>query len=166
MDKARILAQLVVELESLLESTQLAAKVAMEAATHAEAKAENKYDTRGLESSYLASAQARRAQEINADLKTIRGIAASLPSGAMSNSSVAAVAMTSLVTILVNGMTQKSLLILPTAGGLNFAWGTEIIQVVTAASPIGKRLIGCKRGETFEMNVAGKMVEYEVVNLE
>jgi transcription elongation GreA/GreB family factor len=160
VNKAKILAQLVSELETLLASTQLSAKVARDAATHVEAKAENKYDTRGLESSYLASAQSRRAQEISGDLRTIRGLLEVLPP------SSGAVAMTSLVTVLVNGATQKILLILPTAGGLSFVWETHLIQIVTAASPIGKRLIGCKVGEIFEMIAAGKPIEYEVCSIE
>src|SRR5690606_41710128 len=40
-----------------------AAQATREDATHEDNKAENKYDTRGLEASYLAEAQARQAEE-------------------------------------------------------------------------------------------------------
>jgi hypothetical protein len=55
-----ILAKLKLELGAVLA----AAKSAHEAATHAESKAEDQYDTRGLEASYLAEAQAKRAAEL------------------------------------------------------------------------------------------------------
>ncbi len=41
-----------------------AALATYEAATHEESKPENEYDTRGLEASYLAGAQAKRTAEI------------------------------------------------------------------------------------------------------
>lgn len=64
MDKL-LLQQLVLKrlAEDLLQVEQ-AARVAHEAATHEENIAENKYDTLGLEASYLAAGQARRAEAI------------------------------------------------------------------------------------------------------
>ena len=47
-----------------LDIAQRAAQTAYETATHEENIAENKYDTLGLEASYLATGQARRVEEI------------------------------------------------------------------------------------------------------
>eukprot|EP01132_Coremiostelium_polycephalum_P021514 gene21514-25548_t len=47
-----------------LDIAQRAAQTAYETATHEENIAENKYDTLGLEASYLAAGQARRVEEI------------------------------------------------------------------------------------------------------
>jgi len=47
-----------------LDIAQPAAQTAYETATHEENIAENKYDTLGLEASYLAAGQARRVEEI------------------------------------------------------------------------------------------------------
>ena len=47
-----------------LDIAERAAQTAYETATHEENIAENKYDTLGLEASYLAAGQARRVEEI------------------------------------------------------------------------------------------------------
>ena len=57
--------QLVLEKLSVdLDIAQRAAQTAYETATHEENIAENKYDTLGLEASYLAAGQAKRVEEI------------------------------------------------------------------------------------------------------
>lgn len=57
--------QLVLEKLTLdLDIAQRAAQTAYETATHEENIAENKYDTLGLEASYLAAGQAKRVEEI------------------------------------------------------------------------------------------------------
>ena len=47
------------------ETAKRAADSAREGATHEDAKAENQYDTRGLEASYLAGAQAERVMHLS-----------------------------------------------------------------------------------------------------
>ncbi|HBM66331.1 MAG TPA: transcription elongation factor GreAB, partial [Pseudomonas sp.] len=64
MDKPHLLALIVATLEHDLDVLTRAAQTAYEAATAEENIAENKYDTLGLEASYLATGQARRSAEI------------------------------------------------------------------------------------------------------
>lgn len=51
-----------------LDIAERAAQTAYETATHEENIAENKYDTLGLEASYLAAGQAKRVEEIRQSL--------------------------------------------------------------------------------------------------
>src|SRR3990167_5836127 len=60
LNKAQLLHQVIAHLETALSQAQQAAQTAYEAATDEENIAENKYDTLGLEASYLATGQARR----------------------------------------------------------------------------------------------------------
>ena len=60
MDKPHLLALIVATLAHDLDVLTRAAQTAYEAATAEENIAENKYDTLGLEASYLATGQARR----------------------------------------------------------------------------------------------------------
>lgn len=64
MDKASLVAALIAELRRRYERALEALSGAREAATGADTKAENKYDTRGLEASYLAAGQAEQADEL------------------------------------------------------------------------------------------------------
>lgn len=58
MNKTAVYQQMLEKLAIDLDVLQRAAQTAYEAATHEENIAENKYDTLGLEASYLATGQA------------------------------------------------------------------------------------------------------------
>lgn len=64
MDKSKLVEQLRAEVESQLNRATEAYAGAQEAATGDDTKAENKYDTRGLEASYLAAGQAELVEEL------------------------------------------------------------------------------------------------------
>lgn len=59
-----LIAALITELRLRYDRAIAALSGAREAATGADTKAENKYDTRGLEASYLAAGQAEQADEL------------------------------------------------------------------------------------------------------
>src|SRR5689334_15476986 len=69
--KQALVASLMAKLEAELETMRRAAKDAREAATHEEAKPENDKDTRALEASYLAGAQAARVRELEGSIRMI-----------------------------------------------------------------------------------------------
>ena len=64
MDKKKLIETLKKHLENELVLLKKAALATYEDATHEENKPENKYDTRALEASYLAGAQAQRVKDI------------------------------------------------------------------------------------------------------
>src|SRR5690606_27109934 len=68
MNKQTVLQSIIDKLKVDLGVAQRAAQTAYETATHEENIAENKYDTLGLEASYLAAGQARRVEEIRQSL--------------------------------------------------------------------------------------------------
>lgn len=76
MDKALLLKQIEALLESVYQSAVDAAMLAYNTATHTENVAENKYDTLGLEASYLAQGQAQRVAECKADLDAFKKLEA------------------------------------------------------------------------------------------
>ena len=72
MEKSKIITAIVSRLEEELAAIELAAKASREAATHEESRAEDQHDTRGLEASYLAGAQAQRASELKQQISAFR----------------------------------------------------------------------------------------------
>jgi len=64
MNKRVLIKKIVARLTEELEVYFRAARASRAEATHEQSKAENKYDTRGLEASYLARGQSRQAAEI------------------------------------------------------------------------------------------------------
>lgn len=71
MNKTPLVETLATELRRQYERAVAALAGAHEAATGADARAENKYDTRGLEASYLAAGQAGQADELRRALHAV-----------------------------------------------------------------------------------------------
>ena len=63
MDKQTLITQIIACLDAELGRYDKAARVAQAEATDEQSRAENKYDTRGLEASYLAHGQSRQLVE-------------------------------------------------------------------------------------------------------
>lgn len=135
MNKALLFEQVKIEIEHNLKLAIQSAQNTYQDATHEDSKAENKYDTRGLEASYLAGAQAKRVTELKEALTLIsllklRSFADETP-----------IAITALVQLSSD---EKSfwIFLLPKGGGLNLNFEGQIIQIVTPESPIGSQLVG------------------------
>ena len=64
MNKSALIKKIVEHLSAELALYHKAARATHAEATHEQSKPENKYDTRGLEASYLARGQSRQAAEI------------------------------------------------------------------------------------------------------
>ena len=136
MNKELILNKIIALLTEDLKILTEAARTAHAAATHEECLPDNKYDTTGLEASYVAQGQANRAQEIRHALETYKALVAK-PFG-----EVTPIRLTALVSLEdVNGNGRKVFLG-PNAGGLKLIDGDEEYIVVTPESPLGKALLG------------------------
>src|SRR5712671_5557450 len=66
MNKRALIQKITAKLVSELEVYFRAAQASRAEATHEQSKAESKYDTRGLEASYLARGQSKQAAELEA----------------------------------------------------------------------------------------------------
>lgn len=117
-----------------LDNLEKSAQAAVEAATHAENKPEHKYDTRGLEASYLAGAQAERALEIRAALALLQ----ELPMRSFTDDD--AVAVTALVELL-EGERSTFCLLMPVGAGYRLRWDQHEVTTITTQSPLGKSLL-------------------------
>jgi len=139
MDKHRIIEEIVRFIESELEGAKEAAIESAESATDDESKQEGKYDTRGLETSYLASAQAHYAQDLIESLDAYHNL--HLPENPR------AVALGCVVTTLSTSG-REFFFVGPAHGGIEVQIDEQTAFVITPQSPIGRELIG--------KNVGGK----------
>lgn len=158
MNKKELIAAFITRLEDDLEMMKAAARATYEAATHEESKAENEYDTRGLEASYLAGAQAKRAAEIDEALSLFRGLTFA------EFKDDDPVSSTALVSLDLDG--KKSLvLFMPKGGGLSAQLAGESVQIVTPSSSLGEALLGLKVGDVAEFEVGARTRECEVLGI-
>ncbi len=160
MNKSEIVERLIQDLEARLNLLIRAAVDAREAATGDEAKAENKYDTRGLEASYLAGAQAKRSEELTLELYNLKKYVL------RKFDDTTPINLTALVTVLMNGEQERRFLILPYAGGSKIKIENEEIFVITPISSVGKLLLGKTVGDSFDLKSKENAVEYEIIKAE
>lgn len=145
MDKSLLFQALTAELTKNLELALTAAKATYDIATHEDNKAENKYDTRGLEASYLAGAQAERVR----DLKETLGVISTLKIKYFSGDDK--IAQTALIKAEYN-QKESWLLLLPKGGGQNFLFEGRSIKVITPESPLGELLVGKSVEDSVTLN--------------
>jgi transcription elongation GreA/GreB family factor len=157
-NKRKVIEQILSKLTQEFEKIDEAARAAHEAATHEESAAEDKHDTRGLEASYLAGAQANRAAELKHLISVFRLFE---PREFNSGESVAPGA---LVELELNG--KRSLVLLMTeGGGVSVQCEGRSIQVITPHSPLGEELLGKRLGDSVELETQKTVREYEVVGV-
>lgn len=150
---------LVSKLEEELETMRRAAKDARAAATHEEAKPENDKDTRALEASYLAGAQAARVRELEGAIKAISRIPLLDFEGGKS------IQASAVVTVEDDSEIQTMFFVAPFGGGTTLATGSLSAQVVTPQSPLGRALLGRTQGDTIELRGKGPMREMTIVDV-
>ena len=143
MTKAEIFNQLIVFLRRQLAKMTEAARTTHEASTGDEAKAEGKYDTRGLEASYLAEAQAEQCRKLAHSLHIIESLTINdLPP----DSPVDAGA---LVETELDG-TLCYYLLTPCAGGVSIDYQGCEITTLSPDSPLYQSLLGKRCGDILD----------------
>ena len=158
MFKKKLLEKIRAQLEQDLASAIAAAVATYEAATHEESKPENEYDTRGLEASYLAGAQSKRAGEIEELLAICKQIDGR---DLEPDSPIQAGA---LVELELNRQ-RKTVFVLPKGGGMTFTLEGESVQVITPVSPLGQAIVGLTEGDIATVETAGATRDCEIVSV-
>lgn len=131
MDKIEIVKALNKELEVMLDGALAEAENANDAANHAESKAENKYDTRGLEATYISQALAARSVKIKEDIYNLSKVDIS-PSSTSSVGSLVSV-------YYVTQDKEAHYFLLPCGGLITNYKGTEV-KSLSLDSPLGRLL--------------------------
>ncbi|RTX96432.1 transcription elongation factor GreAB [Pseudomonas sp. C 49-2] len=151
--------QLVLEKLTLdLDIAQRAAQTAYETATHEENIAENKYDTLGLEASYLAAGQAKRVEEIKQALVLCQNMQM------RAFDDQRGIEIGALLGLEDENGRQQWLFLAPDAAGLKVDVVGQPVTVITPRSPLGKSLLGKFEGDEVEILVAGARQHFTVTD--
>lgn len=159
MDKEKLLQQIISILEADLSILSNAAKTAHAAATHEECVPDNKYDTTGLEASYVAQGQANRAQEIRQSLDCyrkleLRAFNAETP-----------IRLTALVTTEAEDGSGRKLFLGPEAGGLKLRLDDTEYIVITPESPLGRALLGKRCDDEIKINSGADTKIFTIIDV-
>ncbi len=159
MNKRALIKKILTQLTAELEVYFRAAHAAHAEATHEQNKAENKYDTRGLEASYLARGQSRQALETKAAIAAFEkltprkfGAGEPIELGAL---------------VEVEQRSERTLYFIgPKAGGTEVTQEGREILVITPQSPLGEQLRGKKSGDRLQLDLGGVRDAYRVTGVE
>jgi hypothetical protein len=154
IDKKALVAQLCEQLAEKQRVIEAAADAARDAATHEESKPENDKDTRALEASYLAGAQAARARELKALQNAIAFMAL--------RSFGAGDAIDASALVEVHAGAKKSVyFVAPHGGGMKARIAGVDVTVIAPDAPLGEALLGCAAGD--EITVGGRTLTIAAV---
>ena len=159
MNKKALIGKVIAALRSELEVYFRAAHASRAEATHEQSKAENRYDTRGLEASYLARGQSKQAAELENAIAEFENLNARKFTA---NDSIDVGALVE----LEHNRERTFYFIGPKAGGTEVTHEKKEILVITPQSPLGSQLIGKKQGERLQLTIAGSRSEYRLLLVE
>lgn len=144
MKKPALLQAIIARLDADLALSLHAARTAAAGATDEQNKAENKYDTRGLELSYLAAGQGRKIAEAETTLEQFRTLTLRVfgPRDPID--------LTALITLenpAQPEIVQPLYFLAPRGGGTEVRHAGREILVITPQSPLGQQLLGRRKGD-------------------
>lgn len=158
MNKRTVIKKIIAALTGELEIYFRAALASRAEATHESSKAESKYDTRGLEASYLAHGQSKQAAELEAAIAEYEKLAAqkSAPGDA--------VGIGALVELEMGGE-KMFYFIGPRAGGTEIIHDKKEVVVITPQSPLGAQLVGQRAGCELKLRLGGETRAAKIIGV-
>jgi len=164
MNKTALFNLVINELEQAYDGAVAAAARAHASATNGESVAENKYDTFGLEASYLAQGQSIRVEQCRTELEQFKTMTKTL-NAKPDSELVEKVELGSLVTVINEDDKRRIFLLGPSAAGLTLNYEQLEITCITSQSPIGQVLLGKEVDQEFELKIGPTIQTFEVIAL-
>ncbi len=156
--KELLVAQVIAHLDAELDRYAKAARVAHSEATDEQSRAENKYDTRGLEASYLAHGQSRQVVETEQAREQflallVREFRADEP-----------IAIGAFVQLETEGE-RLWYFLGPAAGGTEVTCEDQEVLVITPQSPLGRLLMGRRCGEIVASGAGKTRTDHRILSV-
>jgi transcription elongation GreA/GreB family factor len=153
--KAKLIQAVIARLREDLALYYKAAMASRAEATHEQSKAEHKYDTRGLEASYLARGQSKQVAEIEQAIEQFEKLK---PRDFKATDAIDTGAVVEL-----KSKTETNIYFIgPRAGGTEITQGKKDLLVITPESPLGSQLMGKREGQTCRLQIAGQKEDYTI----
>ena len=156
-NKSTLRAAIIAGLEADLETARQAANTARDTAISKESVAENKYDTFGLEASYLAHGQSQRVLQLAEDIEQYRSLVFK------EFSADDPIDLTSVVSLEDQNAQCQHFFIGPAGGGMKLTWNQMELRVVTPATPMGQNLMGKLLEDEVLLKQGATTAVYEIV---
>ena len=144
--KSDVLQAIIASLQHQLSSAQTLVAHAQQAATHEEARAEDKYDTRGLEMSYVAAGASDRVAQL-------RPVLTQYHFWQLPEPNAEAIRPGALVELVAEDA-KMTVFVAPFGEGDKVEVQGQIVHVVTLKAPLGLALLGRSEGDEVSVGQA------------
>lgn len=144
-DKKALVLNVASAIEEQLAHVLKSATSAHGGATHEDAVAKSKYDTHGLELSYLAGSHFQRAKVLETELSKLKAMPVAL---AETNAPIG----TGTLVALNSANTVKLIFLSPYGAGLRINYQEENISVISPLSPLGQEILDSYEGDEFTLS--------------
>ncbi len=159
MTKPQVIQKIIETLQAELETYTRVAKASHTEATAEENRAENKYDTRGLEASYLAAGQANKVVELEESIAAFEGL---MDKKFSTNDGIDVGAL-----IEISQNTERAFFFIgPSAGGTEIQIGKTEVLVITPQSPLGSQLLKATQDTKLKIDLAGRKQTVEILRVD
>ncbi|MBC86165.1 MAG: hypothetical protein CL677_03210 [Bdellovibrionaceae bacterium] len=156
IDKNKITQALIEELKREFKTLADGATEAREAAISEESKPENKYDTRSLEASYLAGAQAKRAKELRQIITQFEKL---VPKTFQEGDWIES---TALIHVLIDDNEKRWFFLTAQKGGMRVMVDGQMIYTLSLNSPLGRKFVKKMSGDEVEFEAGGSLRVYSI----
>ncbi len=154
--KKSIVELLLQQVQKELQALEAAAKTSHQNAVNEEMKPDGKYDTRKIEASYLASAQAQRVTQLQNDCRALDQLAQHLTERPLT-----LIAIGALFECTENNKVTYFFMA-PAAGGQKLTIDNKEISIITPNSPLGSEFMQLEQDEMAELETPSGVREYLV----
>ena len=151
--KSQLLNQVIHQLEADLAGLKKAAAETHSISTGDENKQESKYDTRSIEASYLADAQAAQAKSLEESIYKLRNLTLTDDPDTVILGSIV---------ILSSETTEHQFFLLPAGGGITLEYENLPLTVITPESPIGEKIIATSIIDQLQLPTIGSVFISEI----
>lgn len=159
LDKLALTMALRSALRDARDRMMAAQRTSAEGVTHEDAKSEGDKDMRATEASYIARGQAKRVEELEAELgKVIAFHPKPLPEGSR--------VVLGAVVRVDEEAGERVIFLAPAGGGTSLTVDGVGVHVVSPSSPLGKALLGASAGDAVLVRRGGVEDEITIVAVE
>jgi len=155
-DKQAILEGIIQQLEADIVISEQAVAMARDTATHQDCLGSSKYETMGLEASYLAQGQGIRLLELERSLAYFKQL---------SPQPLETIQLGALVVLSDEQEQQQSFFLAADAGGLKVSYQQQTVTIITPQAPLGKVMMNKTLGDDFSLKIAGENRCFEVLSV-
>lgn len=159
MNKERILQAFIDLAQTELDTMLRAAQHARDSAISDEVKTQDKYDTQSTELSYLAGAQAKRAQELKTSFTLLQTLQKRIDHAPDRIVEGCVVSLKNLKSSSISHF-----ILLPQEGGSKVDIDGQNITSLATTGPLGEELLGRSTGESFDCEINNRVFEYEILS--